>query len=68
MEIGLETGIPPYSSGSGGLAGDPIRSATDLRVPLVAVTLRHRKGDFHQRLDASGRQYEEPVARVAVAV
>jgi starch phosphorylase len=61
MEIGLETGIPTYSGGLGVLAGDTIRSAADLRVPMVAVTLLHRKGYFHQRLDESGWQREEPV-------
>lgn len=62
MEIGLESAMPTYSGGLGVLAGDTIRSATDLDVPLVAVTLIHRKGYFHQRLDTSGRQIEEPVA------
>ena len=60
MEIGLEAGIPTYSGGLGVLAGDAIRSAADLGVPLVAVTLLHRKGYFYQQLDASGWQHEEP--------
>lgn len=60
MEIGLEEGMPTYSGGLGILAGDTIRSAADLKVPLVAVTLLHRKGYFYQRLDASGWQTEEP--------
>lgn len=60
MEIGLEAGIPTYSGGLGVLAGDTIRSAADLKIPLVAVTLLHRKGYFYQRLDASGWQSEEP--------
>lgn len=60
MEIGLEAGMPTYSGGLGVLAGDTIRSAADLRVPMVAVTLLHRKGYFYQRLDAEGRQSEEP--------
>jgi starch phosphorylase len=38
-----------------------IRAAADLRVPMVAVTLLHRKGYFYQRLDDNGRQIEEPV-------
>ena len=36
----------------------------DLKIPLIAVTLLHRKGYFYQRLDATGQQYEEPVAWV----
>ncbi|HEY7495177.1 MAG TPA: alpha-glucan family phosphorylase [Candidatus Tectomicrobia bacterium] len=64
MEIGLEVGMPTYSGGLGVLAGDTIRSAADLKLPLVAVTLLHRKGYFYQRLDASGRQHEEPVSWV----
>ena len=65
MEIGLDPAIPTYSGGLGVLAGDTIRSAADLKVPMVAVTLLHRKGYFHQRLDASGWQREESVEWVA---
>ena len=61
MEIGLETGMPTYSGGLGVLAGDTIRAAADLKVPMVAITLLHRKGYFYQRLDASGWQSEESV-------
>lgn len=61
MEIGLEPGMPTYSGGLGILAGDTIRSAADLKVPMVAVTLLHRKGYFYQRIDSSGWQTEEPV-------
>ncbi len=61
MEIALEEGMPTYSGGLGALAGDTIRSAADLKVPVVAVTLIHRKGYFLQHLDAAGRQTEEPV-------
>lgn len=64
MEIALEAGIPTYSGGLGILAGDTIRSAADLRVPMVAVSLLHRKGYFYQRLDSSGGQREEPVSWV----
>ena len=60
MEIGLEAEMPTYSGGLGVLAGDTIRAAADLKVPLVAVTLLHRKGYFYQRLDENGRQSEEP--------
>ena len=62
MEIGLESGMPTYSGGLGVLAGDTIRSAADLEVPMVAVTLLHRRGYFFQHLDAHGQQTEEPVA------
>ncbi len=61
MEIGLDPRMPTYSGGLGVLAGDTIRAAADLRVPMVAVTLLHRKGYLRQRLDAEGRQSEEPV-------
>ncbi|MDO8356109.1 MAG: alpha-glucan family phosphorylase [Nitrospirota bacterium] len=62
MEIGLESGMPTYSGGLGVLAGDTIRSAADLDVPMVAVSLLHRRGYFFQRLDVQGHQSEEPVA------
>jgi glycogen phosphorylase len=62
MEIGLDPSMPTYSGGLGVLAGDTIRSAADLEVPMVAVTLLHRRGYFYQRLDEHGWQHEEPVA------
>ena len=52
MEIGLVSDMPTYSGGLGVLAGDTIRAAADLKVPMVAVTLLHRKGYFYQRLDS----------------
>jgi starch phosphorylase len=61
MEICLEQGIPTYSGGLGVLAGDTLRSAADLHVPMVAVTLLHRKGYFEQHLDEHGNQTEKPV-------
>jgi glycogen phosphorylase len=60
MEIALEPDIPTYSGGLGILAGDTLRSAADLGVPLVAVTLAYRKGYFRQILDQAGNQFEEP--------
>jgi len=60
MEIALEPAMPTYSGGLGMLAGDTIRSAADLDVPMVAVTLLHRKGYFNQKLDQSGWQTEAP--------
>lgn len=62
MEIALEGGMPTYAGGLGVLAGDTIRAAADLKVPMVAVTLIHRKGYFYQKLDPSGWQIEEPAA------
>ena len=61
MEIGIHADVPTYSGGLGMLAGDTIRSAADLHVPLVAVSLLHRKGYFFQKLSADGWQIEEPV-------
>jgi starch phosphorylase len=58
MEIALDPAIPTYSGGLGILAGDTIRSAADLEIPMVAVTLAHRQGYFRQRLDAQGNQIE----------
>ena len=60
MEIGVDPNVPTYAGGLGVLAGDFVRAAADLGLPLVAVTLLHRKGYFRQRLDATGRQREEP--------
>ena len=56
MEIAIDPGMPTYSGGLGVLAGDTMRSAADLRLGLCAVTLLHRKGYFHQHLDAKGVQ------------
>jgi len=60
MEIGLVNEMPTYSGGLGVLAGDTIRSGADLQIPMVAVSLLHRKGYFIQRIDAEGRQHESP--------
>ncbi len=62
MEVALESRMPTYSGGLGVLAGDLLRSAADLELPMVGVTLLHRKGYFFQRLDEEGRQQEEPEA------
>lgn len=61
MEIGLDDAMPTYSGGLGILAGDTIISAADFRVPMVAVSLLHRKGYFYQRLTEDGHQIETPV-------
>jgi len=60
MEIALESDIPTYAGGLGVLAGDTVRSAADLKVPLVAVSLVSRKGYFTQKLSAKGEQTELP--------
>jgi starch phosphorylase len=60
MEIALESDIPTYSGGLGVLAGDTVRAAADLGIPMVAVTLAYREGHFVQRLDASGTQVTLP--------
>jgi starch phosphorylase len=59
MEIAINPGMPTYSGGLGVLAGDTLRSAADLGVPLVAFTLLHRKGYFQQHLDRNGVQSED---------
>jgi starch phosphorylase len=59
MEIALDPSIPTYGGGLGILAGDMLRSAADLEMPMVAVSLCHRKGYFRQRLDDKGCQIEE---------
>ena len=61
MEIALRPDLPTYAGGLGVLAGDMLRSAADLGVPIVGVTLVYRKGYFRQRLDSQGNQQEEPV-------
>jgi starch phosphorylase len=61
MEIGLEDQIPTYGGGLGILAGDTIRAAADLKIPILAVSLLHRNGYFYQRIDPTGNQIEEPV-------
>jgi glycogen phosphorylase len=61
MEIGIDSNLSTYSGGLGVLAGDTIRSAADLAIPMVAVSLLYRKGYFYQKLDSEGNQSEEPV-------
>ena len=61
MEVGLESTLPTYSGGLGVLAGDTLRAAADVGLPLIGVTLLHRQGYFRQRLDAAGNQTESSV-------
>lgn len=58
MEYGLTEALPLYSGGLGVLAGDHLKTASDLGVPLVAVGLLYQEGYFRQMLDARGRQLE----------
>lgn len=60
MEIAVDERFPTYAGGLGVLAGDTLRSAADMGVPIAGVTLLYRKGYFRQRLDANGQQHEEP--------
>lgn len=60
MEIALRSEIPTYAGGLGVLAGDTLRTAADLRVALVGVTLVSRSGYFRQEIDSGGRQVEHP--------
>ena len=58
MEIAIEPEMNTYSGGLGILAGDTLRAAADLGIPLVAVTLAHRRGYFRQALSPEGVQTE----------
>jgi starch phosphorylase len=58
-EFGLHEALPIYSGGLGVLAGDHVKSASDLGVPLVGVGLFYSQGYFLQRLDREGWQREE---------
>ncbi len=58
MEFGVAEVLPNYSGGLGILAGDHLKSASDLGVPLVAVGLYYRSGYFRQSLTADGWQME----------
>jgi len=57
-EFGIHESLPIYSGGLGVLAGDHLKSSSDLGVPLVGVGLFYRQGYFHQSLDGSGWQQE----------
>ena len=59
LEFGIHESLPIYSGGLGVLAGDHIKSASNLGVPLVAIGLFYSQGYFKQHLDATGWQKEE---------
>ncbi|HET6518485.1 MAG TPA: DUF3417 domain-containing protein, partial [Geminicoccaceae bacterium] len=56
MEFGLNEALPIYSGGLGVLAGDHLKAASDLGVPVVGVGLLYQRGYFRQALDPSGAQ------------
>ena len=58
-EFGIHESLPIYSGGLGVLAGDHIKSASDLDIPLVGIGLFYGQGYFRQRLDREGWQREE---------
>jgi glycogen phosphorylase len=62
MEVGFAADVPTYSGGLGVLAGDTLKAAADLELPIVGVTLLHRTGYFFQRLDEHGKQQEQPAS------
>jgi starch phosphorylase len=59
MEIAIDPALPTYSGGLGVLAGDTIRAAADLSIPMVAVTLLYRKGYVRQSISPHGDQIED---------
>jgi starch phosphorylase len=70
---GIHRSLPIYSGRLGCLAGDILKGASDLRLPMVGVGILYRQGYFHQRVDAGGWQREywyetDPERRPAVRV
>jgi len=58
MEFGLSEALPIYSGGLGNVAGDQLKAACDLGVPLVGVGLLYQQGYFRQAIDPAGAQLE----------
>ena len=58
MEYGISRSLPIYSGGLGILAGDHVKTASDLGLPFIAVGLLYKHGYFRQEIDAEGRQRE----------
>ena len=58
-EFGIHESVPIYSGGLGVLAGDHVKSASGLGIPLIAVGLFYNQGYFRQHLDIDGYQHEE---------
>ncbi len=59
MEFGIHESLPLFSGGLGVLAGDHLKAASDMELPIVAVGLLYRQGYFHQFLNQEGWQQEE---------
>ncbi len=57
-EFGVHGSLPVYGGGLGVLAGDVLKAASDMAIPLVGIGLFYREGYFHQRLDLAGGQHE----------
>lgn len=57
-EIGISSSLPTYSGGLGVLAGDHIKAAADIGLPMCAITLLYKEGYFKQRIDDEGNQTE----------
>jgi len=67
MEFGLGTALPLYAGGLGVLAGDYLKAASDLDIPVIGIGLLYQEGYFRQFIDANGMQqefypYNEPAA------
>lgn len=60
MEVVLRSEVPTYGGGLGILAGDTLRAAADLDLPMVGITLISRQGYFHQEINDQGQQVEQP--------
>jgi len=59
MEFGIHESLPLFAGGLGVLAGDHLKAASDMKIPIVGVGLFYRRGYFHQYLDVEGWQQEE---------
>ena len=59
-EFGIHRALPIYSGGLGVLAGDHIKEASDIGIPLTAVSLLYRQGYLRQRIDSDGWQHDVP--------
>jgi glycogen phosphorylase len=57
MEFMLSEALPIYSGGLGNVAGDQLKAASNLGVPVIAISLLYQQGYFRQEIDAQGRQY-----------
>ena len=60
MEIALDNKIKSYSGGLGILAGDTLKSAADLKVPMLGITILNKSGYFKQIINKNGEQIEKP--------